>query len=110
MKAIVRRLPIPLIVGVFLLFTQTGWFDGAIKIWGGDDEPVYMSEDNPWTIGYEKKTGAPAVYFANCAQAHASGQYSIRRGRPGYRPELDADGDGRACEPYRGRYPLDRRA
>jgi len=43
------------------------------------------------------------VYFRNCAAAHAAGVYSIRRGEPGYRDKLDADGDGLACEPYFGR-------
>lgn len=38
------------------------------------------------------------VYFASCAQAHAAGRYNIRRGEPGYRPGLDRDNDGIACE------------
>ena len=41
-------------------------------------------------------------YFRNCAAAHAAGAYSIPRGAPGYRPALDADDDGLACEPYVG--------
>jgi hypothetical protein len=43
------------------------------------------------------------VAYPNCSAAHAAGIYSIREGEPGYRPELDADGDGLACEPYHGR-------
>ena len=39
-------------------------------------------------------------YFRNCTAAHAAGVYSIPRGAPGYRPALDADNDGLACEPY----------
>lgn len=38
------------------------------------------------------------VYFASCAQARAAGRYNIRRGEPGYRPALDRDNDGIACE------------
>lgn len=38
------------------------------------------------------------VYFANCAAARAAGAAPIRRGQPGYRPEMDGDGDGVACE------------
>lgn len=45
---------------------------------------------------------AAAPYYRNCADAHSDGVYSIRRGEPGYREALDADGDGRACEPLRG--------
>lgn len=102
MNAIVRRLPIPLIVGAFLLVTQMGWFDGAIKLWG-EDEPEYMSADNPWAIGHEDKAAAPSVYFPDCRTAAMGGHINIPKGSPGYRPELDADGDGIACEPYRGR-------
>ena len=40
------------------------------------------------------------VYYRNCTAAHAAGAYSIPRGAPGYRPALDGDNDGLACEPY----------
>ncbi|MBZ9712129.1 excalibur calcium-binding domain-containing protein [Deinococcus multiflagellatus] len=41
----------------------------------------------------------PAGGFTSCAQARAAGVPTpIRRGQPGYRPELDGDGDGLACE------------
>lgn len=43
------------------------------------------------------------AYFANCTEARRAGRVNIRRGEPGYRPELDRDNDGYACEPYRGR-------
>ena len=52
------------------------------------------------------KTVAPApstAYFRNCREAWAAGAAPLRRGEPGYRPEMDGDGDGIACEPYRGR-------
>lgn len=45
----------------------------------------------------------PAVYYRNCDEARAAGAAPIRRGEPGYRPPLDRDDDGIACEPYRGR-------
>ncbi|MFB9995233.1 excalibur calcium-binding domain-containing protein [Deinococcus oregonensis] len=38
------------------------------------------------------------VYFANCAAARAAGAAPLRRGQPGYRPEMDGDSDGVACE------------
>jgi len=44
---------------------------------------------------------APArgdVYYANCSAARAAGAAPIRRGQPGYRPALDRDNDGIACE------------
>ena len=43
------------------------------------------------------------VYFANCTAARQAGAAPIYRGQPGYRPALDRDNDGVACEPYRGR-------
>lgn len=41
--------------------------------------------------------------YPNCAAARAAGAAPIRRGEPGYGEHLDRDGDGVACEPYRGR-------
>lgn len=40
----------------------------------------------------------PAPYYRSCAEARASGVAPLLRGQPGYRPGLDRDGDGRACE------------
>jgi hypothetical protein len=37
-------------------------------------------------------------YYANCTQARAPGAAPIMRGEPGYRPALDRDDDGVACE------------
>ena len=45
---------------------------------------------------------APAqssVYYETCADARAAGAAPLHRGDPGYRPGLDRDGDGVACEP-----------
>lgn len=38
------------------------------------------------------------VYYANCKEARAAGAAPIYAGEPGYRPKLDRDGDGIACE------------
>ena len=45
---------------------------------------------------------APArssVYYKNCDAVRAAGAAPLHRGEPGYRPGLDSDGDGVACEP-----------
>jgi hypothetical protein len=42
--------------------------------------------------------GATSTYYSNCAAARAAGAAPLRRGDPGYRPGLDRDGDGVACE------------
>src|SRR5688500_5132039 len=43
------------------------------------------------------------AYFPNCDAARAAGAAPIYAGQAGYRAGLDRDGDGIACEPYRGR-------
>lgn len=43
-----------------------------------------------------------STYYPNCATARAAGAAPIHEGSPGYREGLDGDGDGIACEPYRG--------
>lgn len=44
-------------------------------------------------------TPTTSASFANCPEAEAAGAAPISRGHPGYRPELDPDGDGVACDP-----------
>ena len=39
-----------------------------------------------------------AALYANCAAARAAGAAPLRRGQPGYRPALDGDSDGVACQ------------
>ena len=39
-----------------------------------------------------------SVYYKNCQAARDAGAAPLYRGNPGYRSELDRDGDGVACE------------
>ncbi|WP_448750937.1 excalibur calcium-binding domain-containing protein [Actinomyces sp.] len=39
-----------------------------------------------------------SVYYKNCQAARDAGAAPLYRGNPGYRSELDRDGDGIACE------------
>lgn len=41
-------------------------------------------------------------FWTGCGDARAAGTAPIYRGEPGYRAEMDGDGDGIACEPYGG--------
>jgi hypothetical protein len=41
--------------------------------------------------------------YPDCRAARAAGAAPIRMGEPGYRPKLDSDGNGIACEPNRDR-------
>jgi hypothetical protein len=42
--------------------------------------------------------GGGSVYYKNCDAARAAGAAPLHRGDPGYRPGLDRDDDGVACE------------
>jgi len=90
-------------------------------IWAGEfQEPADYRAANPQPLlpppsrPRQRSSGPPQVvqqfnqpqrstYYRNCAAARSAGAAPLRRGAPGYRPELDADSDGVACEPYRGR-------
>jgi hypothetical protein len=39
-----------------------------------------------------------SAYFGSCAAARSAGAAPLHVGEPGYRPGLDRDGDGVACE------------
>lgn len=41
-------------------------------------------------------------HFSNCNAARAAGRENIPYWDPSYRPRMDGDSDGWACEPYRG--------
>lgn len=41
------------------------------------------------------------AYYSGCDDARAAGVAPIYSDEPGYREEMDGDGDGVACEPYR---------
>lgn len=47
------------------------------------------------------QSGSAHIYYPDCAAARAAGAAPVRIGQPGYRPELDGDGNGTACEPLR---------
>lgn len=43
-----------------------------------------------------------SVYYAGCNEIRALGKAPLHADQPGYRAEMDGDGDGIACEPYYG--------
>jgi hypothetical protein len=51
-------------------------------------------------LAVQPRATASGIYYLNCGAARAAGAAPISRGHPGYRLELDDDGDGIACEPY----------
>lgn len=53
----------------------------------------------PFAVAPAPVAPAPAaVYFANCTAARAAGAAPLYAGQAGYRPALDRDSDGIACE------------
>ena len=40
-----------------------------------------------------------SIYYPGCNAVRAVGKAPLRRGQPGYREDMDGDGDGVACEP-----------
>jgi hypothetical protein len=94
--------PLAVFAGIF-------FYDNIAALFVERDQG-YMSADNPWAKDYQ--TNRPQAltqgysgptYFRDCRSAKAAGFYNIPRHHPAYRPQLDADNDGLACEPYRGR-------
>jgi hypothetical protein len=59
--------------------------------------PVAHADPSTTTSSPAPTTGS-TVYYPNCKAACAAGAAPIRAGEPGYRPGLDRDGDGVACE------------
>lgn len=88
--------------------------DARIGIWGSEFEmPAHYRKAHPAprrvpappVTSQRPPTYSPppATFYRNCKEAWAAGAAPLYRGEPGYRPEMDGDGDGIACEPYRGR-------
>lgn len=50
------------------------------------------------TSGQSSSSNSSSTYYRNCSEAREAGAAPISRGEPGYRPALDRDGDGIACE------------
>jgi endonuclease G len=69
---------------------------GAIAI-GIAAAPVANAAPTTTTPTPAPATGSD-VYYPNCAAARAAGAAPIYQGQPGYRPPLDRDNDGIACE------------
>ena len=42
-----------------------------------------------------------SVTYSGCYEVRAAGKGPLYAGQPGYREDMDGDGDGIACEPHR---------
>jgi hypothetical protein len=70
--------------------------------------------DSDWLAGRNSMTSREAsgtatrslersIFYSGCNEVRAAGRAPLYAGQPGYRVEMDGDGDGIACEPFRGR-------
>ena len=66
---------------------RSGWFGGGDSGSGEGSEEEATPEPEP-----QKE------FYANCKEAKAAGAAPLYKGDPGYRSDLDRDGDGIACE------------
>lgn len=64
---------------------------------GSDPADAAVAEAEAPGAGVPGVPGAD-VYFSRCAEARTAGMAPLYAGTPGYRPGLDGDGDGVACE------------
>lgn len=53
---------------------------------------------NPEEASKSGVSGTNGVFYSDCDAARDAGAAPINRGEPGYRPDLDSDNDGIACE------------
>lgn len=101
-RASTRRLGYPAIVagGCALVFAAT-WVatPNLQRLWAqtSRSEPSAAVE-----AVQDPEAAERSVYFSGCSEARAAGAAPIHRGSPGYRPAMDGDGDGVACENYSG--------
>ena len=72
-----------------------------------------LEPDREWTSRADDNSAVPAstaapttastVHYSGCNEVRAAGKAPLHSGEPGYRVEMDGDGDGIACEPVRAR-------
>jgi hypothetical protein len=66
-------------------------------VWSSWSQPVPKApvlSNQPASAAVEQ-----TLNFASCAAARDAGAAPLYSGKPGYRAELDPDGDGIACQP-----------
>lgn len=50
----------------------------------------------------ERQRIEQSVFYPGCHAVRAAGKAPLSAGQPGYREDMDGDGDGVACEPHMG--------
>ena len=73
----------------------SGWFGGSDS---GEDSKSGANSESESQKKSESTPEPRKEFYANCKEAKAAGAAPLYRGDPGYREDLDRDGDGTACE------------
>ncbi len=73
----------------------SGWFGGSDS---GEDSKSGANSESESQKKSESKPEPQKEFYANCDDAKAAGAAPMYKGDPGYRPELDRDKDGIACD------------
>lgn len=70
-------------------------------VWIATTPPgVSAAADLRETVMPDTTADASPVYYPGCNAVRAAGKAPLFRDQPGYRSEMDGDGDGIACEPH----------
>ena len=73
----------------------SGWFSGSDS---GEDSKSGANSESESQKKSESTPEPQKEFYANCDDAKAAGAAPMYKGDPGYRPELDRDKDGIACD------------
>lgn len=75
---------------------------GALNANGGAASVGSATRELAVSLGIARKnTPMSRAHYSGCDDARSAGVAPLYIGEPGYRAEMDGDGDGVACEPYR---------
>lgn len=68
-----------------------------------DRQWASRTAEQPAPAAAPVEAAAASVHYPGCNAVRAAGKAPLYSGDPGYRTEMDGDGDGIACEPHRNR-------
>lgn len=89
--------PAPLSTRVVILVDKPKPTDHPTPVDTPSPEPSPEPLPEPEPVP-EPKPEPQSVYYSSCAAAKAAGAAPLHAGEPGYRPALDGDRDGVACD------------
>jgi Excalibur calcium-binding domain len=78
-----------------ILFTAATFGIVAGSIWASVPPAASQSPEQRTKI-------EQSIQYAGCNEVRALGKSPLYAGQPGYREDMDGDGDGVACEPHPG--------